>query len=92
MCDAKCLQFFMRWGHEHAHAIVTFVRLCKRAIKGPWDLPSIPAFDVLIKSDRNYTNIQEQSIFRLDSTMCHKSGRCTATIYAPPFFPFSSSA
>jgi hypothetical protein len=28
----KCLQFFMRWGREHAHAIVTFGCLCKQAI------------------------------------------------------------
>lgn len=58
--DGKCLQFFMRWGHEYAHAIVTFIRLCKQAIKRAMGL-TIPAFDVL-KSHRNYTNIQEQSI------------------------------
>lgn len=33
-----------------------------------------------LKRNHYYTTIQEQSIFHLDSDMCHKSGRCTATI------------
>lgn len=42
MCVGKCLQFFMRWGHEHAHAIVTYGCLCKQAMQKPWDSPYPP--------------------------------------------------